>query len=116
MQIMSLQKDLPQINKIIQGDALEVLKTLESESIDCCITSPPYFGLRDYGTANWEGGDVGCSHRRESKKSDKTITGHKNFDEMLGVGDAIQKSACHYCRAVRKDLQIGLEPTPEEYV
>ena len=36
-------------NKIIQGDSLEVLKTLESESVDCCITSPPYWGLRDYG-------------------------------------------------------------------
>ena len=37
------------LNTIIQGDSLEVLKTLESESVDCCITSPPYFGLRDYG-------------------------------------------------------------------
>jgi len=36
-------------NKIIQGDALEVLKTLPDESIDCCVTSPPYWGLRDYG-------------------------------------------------------------------
>jgi len=36
-------------NEIINGDSLEVLKTLESESVDCCITSPPYFGLRDYG-------------------------------------------------------------------
>ena len=41
-----------ELNKIICGDALEVLKTLESESIDCCITSPPYFGLRDYGMKN----------------------------------------------------------------
>ena len=31
------------------GDALEVLKTLPSESVNCCITSPPYYGLRDYG-------------------------------------------------------------------
>jgi DNA modification methylase len=36
-------------NKIIQGDVLEVLKTFEDESIDCIITSPPYYGLRDYG-------------------------------------------------------------------
>lgn len=35
-------------NKIICGDALEVLKTLESESIDMIMTSPPYYGLRDY--------------------------------------------------------------------
>jgi site-specific DNA-methyltransferase (adenine-specific) len=31
------------------GDALEVLKTLPSEFVNCCITSPPYYGLRDYG-------------------------------------------------------------------
>ncbi len=31
------------------GDALEVLRTLPSASIDCVVTSPPYFGLRDYG-------------------------------------------------------------------
>ena len=37
------------LNKIYQGDALEVLKTLPDESIDCVITSPPYWGLRDYG-------------------------------------------------------------------
>ena len=35
--------------KILQGDSLEVLKTLEPESVNCCITSPPYWGLRDYG-------------------------------------------------------------------
>lgn len=31
------------------GDALEVLHTLPDQSVDCCVTSPPYFGLRDYG-------------------------------------------------------------------
>lgn len=34
---------------IIQGDALNVLRTLETESINCCVTSPPYYNLRDYG-------------------------------------------------------------------
>ena len=34
---------------IIQGDCLTVLKTLESKSVNCCVTSPPYYGLRDYG-------------------------------------------------------------------
>lgn len=34
---------------ILLGDALETVRTLPSESIDACITSPPYFGLRDYG-------------------------------------------------------------------
>ncbi len=35
-------------NKIICGNCLEVLKQLPDESINCCITSPPYWALRDY--------------------------------------------------------------------
>lgn len=35
--------------KIIHGDALEMLKKLPERSVQCCVTSPPYWGLRDYG-------------------------------------------------------------------
>src|SRR6185312_15535063 len=34
---------------IRHGDCREVLRTLPDESVHCCVTSPPYFGLRDYG-------------------------------------------------------------------
>ena len=34
---------------IYNGDALTMLKTLPDESVHCCVTSPPYWGLRDYG-------------------------------------------------------------------
>ena len=37
------------ISEIITGDALEQLKKLPDCSVDCCVTSPPYYGLRDYG-------------------------------------------------------------------
>lgn len=36
-------------SRIICGDSLTVLKTLPDESVNCVVTSPPYFGLRDYG-------------------------------------------------------------------
>lgn len=36
-------------SKIICADAIEGLKTLDSESVNMCVTSPPYYGLRDYG-------------------------------------------------------------------
>lgn len=39
-----------EVNKIFQGNSRKVLKTLPDNSVDCCITSPPYYGLRDYGT------------------------------------------------------------------
>lgn len=38
-----------EVNKIHNIDCLEGLKTLPDESIHCCVTSPPYFNLRDYG-------------------------------------------------------------------
>ena len=38
-----------QLDTIYTGDCLEVLKTLPDESVHCCVTSPPYYALRDYG-------------------------------------------------------------------
>jgi len=35
--------------QVIQGDALAVLRTLLDQSVNTCVTSPPYYGLRDYG-------------------------------------------------------------------
>src|SRR6185295_1017731 len=42
--------------RILQGDCRDVLKTLPDESVHCVVTSPPYWGLRDYGVA----GQLGC--------------------------------------------------------
>ena len=36
---------------VLTGDCRETLRTLPSQSVNCCVTSPPYFGLRDYGCA-----------------------------------------------------------------
>ena len=38
-----------EINKIYCGDSLDILRTLPAESVDCVVTSPPYYCLRDYG-------------------------------------------------------------------
>jgi DNA modification methylase len=99
---------------IYNGDSLSVLKELPSNSVNCCITSPPYYGLRDYGTGTWEGGDDNCNHYRDTKITDACSTGHSNKD--LIVGDAIYKSVCPKCGAIRIDKQIGLEETPNLYV
>lgn len=101
--------------RIIVGDNRATLQKLEAGSVQCVVTSPPYWGLRDYGTATWIGGDEGCTHRRESKYSADNITGHANAG-IGGVGDAIYKDTCPRCGAVRQDDQIGLELTPAEYV
>ncbi len=41
---------------LLHGDALAELRTLPDGSVDCCVTSPPYYGLRDYGV----GGQIGA--------------------------------------------------------
>ena len=99
------------------GEVQKVLADMPDESVQCIVTSPPYFGLRDYGTGTWVGGDENCSHKRDSKRSDLTLTGHKAMNNKgHAVGDAIYKTECPRCGAVRQDKQIGLEETPEEYI
>lgn len=44
-----------ELNRIYNMDALEGLKTLPAQSVNCCVTSPPYYGLRDYGVAGQMG-------------------------------------------------------------
>jgi len=45
------------------GHVLEVLQSMDDESVDCAVTSPPYYGLRNYGTEKivWGGRDL-CEH------------------------------------------------------
>lgn len=43
-------------NTVLCGDALEMLKRLPDEYVQMCVTSPPYYGLRDYGAE----GQIGC--------------------------------------------------------
>lgn len=46
---MHLAFGTPTQHKLIIGDTLEMLRTLPEASVHCCVTSPPYWGLRDYG-------------------------------------------------------------------
>jgi len=48
--------------QILQGDCRDVLRTLPDESVHCVVTSPPYFGLRDYGVA----GQIGLEETPEA--------------------------------------------------
>ncbi len=100
------------INKIICGNALDVLKTFPDNSINCCITSPPYLGLRDYQTATWEGGDPNCDHKPHWKKSVSATVGNDTHD----IGKLFYNDVCKKCGAIRKDHQIGIEKTPEQYI
>jgi len=102
---------------IICGDALTELRKLLDESVNCCVTSPPYWGLRDYGTAKWEGGDPECYHKNGPLASPKsTLEGYTGPDVKLARGGMPFRDICGKCGARRIDSQLGLERTPEEYV
>lgn len=101
--------------RLLLGDNREVLKTLPDNSVQCVVTSPPYYGLRDYGTATWEGGDPNCGHwvagdgePGQTHAGEKQQTNHGSM--------RVAKGTCPHCGAARIDNQIGLEQTPDEYV
>jgi DNA modification methylase len=104
---------------LYQGDALEVLRTLPDESVHMACTSPPFYGLRDYGTGTWEGGDGECDHAittaatRSKLLSSSTLQGGK---ATVGRAQEGYPALCARCGARRVDQQIGLEATPEEWV
>ncbi|ANS03261.1 DNA modification methylase [uncultured Mediterranean phage uvDeep-CGR2-KM18-C269] len=100
------------MNEILQGDVIDKLKEIADSTVQCVVTSPPYWGLRDYGTATWEGGDEDCDHRtfdndieNAGEKQKTNIGSHRTF-----------KDICKRCGAKRIDNQLGLEKTPELYV
>jgi DNA modification methylase len=109
---------------IRQGDCRDVLATLPAESVQCCVTSPPYYGLRDYGTGTWSGGDAACEHLRAATKVSPSSTLRLDGREHLGpyVGEKATRvglpftDICGKCGATRTDSQIGLEQTPDAYV
>ena len=103
---------------IICGNALEELKKLPDESVSMVMTSPPYYGLRDYGLEPVVWDDPGgCEHnfgaaelkklRKDENRAYKSIVGSNSSEEyqpnVLNNGNF-----CSLCHAWRGSL--GLEP------
>lgn len=103
--------------RILQGDVLDRLRGLDDESVHCVVTSPPYWGLRDYGTGRWEGGDPQCDHRKPANGSDptkgSTLQGGK---KTTGHSQESWGGRCRKCGARRIDDQIGLEESLDEHI
>jgi len=98
---------------IYLGDVLATLREMPDESVHMVCCSPPYWGLRDYGTATWEGGAEGCGHIEirggNGEKSAKQVS-------SAGTQGYAYRDTCGKCGARRIDQQLGLEPTPEAHV
>ncbi len=105
---MSAVVELPATlrNTVIYGDATTVLRGLPSGLAQTCVTSPPYWGLKDYGTRSWVGGDTGCDHEAHVVEEPSVWRG---WD-----GTPIPSRSCARCGA--SFGQLGLEPTVEAYV
>lgn len=115
-------------NDIHQGDAKETMREMPESSVHMVMTSPPYFGLRDYGEdveSTW-GGDDECDHQWETRT--KPPQGGENTDEnppntgadastqesRIRGGDGVDSDKCVKCGAWRG--QLGLEPKVDQFV
>jgi len=100
---------------ILVGDVRERLRDIPDDSVHCVVTSPPYFGLRDYSTGRWEGGLPECDHkvRKDPRIESSTLGGGKGTTGHQQEG---YRDQCGRCGAVRVDRQIGLEPTLADYL
>ena len=107
--------------KYLEGNCIDKIKELEDNSIDCVVSSPPYFGLRDYGTAQWQGGDLNCNHISAKHKSrydydlSKAQTG-THAGAKKGTDQAKWENICPDCGAKRIDEQFGLEKSYQDYL
>jgi site-specific DNA-methyltransferase (cytosine-N4-specific) len=100
---------------LYHGDALDVARQLEDGCVDCIVTSPPYYGLRDYGTGTWVGGDPDCDHRHPTHQK-VGATSQMHAQSAVISDGALYKGICGACGAQRHDPQYGLESSPAEYV
>jgi DNA modification methylase len=109
---------------LIHGDARDL--PLADQSVQCVVTSPPYWGLRDYGLTPsvWDGA-AGCAHAWGAITGRATLQYTAKHTERLNDGWAASNAEreyvtpehgafCAHCPAWRGVL--GLEPTPELYV
>jgi DNA modification methylase len=112
--------------QVEQADCRQWLRVLPSESVHCCVTSPPYWGLRDYEVppTAWGGQDE-CGHVWETRRYYTEKTAGKHSTESFckpGPGNVRRLKAarwredatCVHCGAWLGCL--GQEPTVEMYV
>jgi DNA modification methylase len=111
------------VGRILCGDALTVLKTLPDNSVDSCITSPPYLWKRNYGQETvtvWDG-DPDCQHewnmeatvRLRGTLHGPNATAGNTLRGVSGIR-ASRGQFCQKCGAWRG--MLGQEPSPALYI
>lgn len=102
------------MSRVINGDALTELRKLPDESVDMCVTSPPYFGLRDYGV----GGQIGLEETPDTYIQALTKVFHEVRRVLkpqgtlwLNIGDSYCNSN-GYARASEQFQREGRNDAP----
>jgi len=108
---------------VVRANALDYLKQMEDESVDCVVTSPPYYGLRLYEGADtvW-GGDPKCEHDFELNEYLPEATRFRSNENGIGShintkiysNQTTKSGFCKKCGAWYG--QLGLEPTVDMFI
>ena len=112
------------IKNILIGNVLEKIKSVKDKSVDCIVTSPPYYAMRNYGTELqiWDE-KSNCDHEWEEIKIRRmNLSGGKTKKQLTNKGsfavDYNNRYAisykCKHCGAWKGEL--GQEPTVELYI
>jgi DNA modification methylase len=110
------------MNKVYFGDCRDSMRQMAKDGVkvQMCVTSPPYYGLRDYGTATWEGGNINCGHKNAEINPLKVggFTGERLRKQNGSENKKYLKlkEQCPDCGAFKKDNQIGNEQTPQQFI
>ena len=102
---------------LYQADARDI--PLPDGSVHCCVTSPPYWGLRDYGLSAWDGGDPECNHKKPLPEwANKWIgtTNPRQLESWAKVNEPWPNNICGHCGATQQAAGIGLEPTLSDWL
>lgn len=113
--------------EILNGDCIEMMLSLPDNSVDTCVTSPPYWGLRDYGgggkvwgsqecigRANFGGIDTSHEWEGYTRPSENTRKNNNSLQLKSAYWEPQEQAHCKHCDAWFG--QLGLEPTIQQYV
>lgn len=92
------------------GDALEVLRAIPSESVNCCVTSPPYWGLRDFFEHRNHVGDILRGRAFEAKLTFAAVMRRvlrRDGTCWVNMGDVIAVPSMLWCFGKSQDTIEG---------
>lgn len=110
-------------HKIFCGNVYDIVPKLPDNSLDCLITSPPYFSLRDYRIPPVViGANKDCEHEwiEANSNADLRFRGKNSYigkdsdPDTMGTGKQVEGSICKLCGAFYG--QLGHEKSPTEFV